>query len=301
MRVNLPPKVGETAIILDPPGIPQSTPGGCVNNIAVTAARLGVGAAPVILVGDDEDGQKMKQALENENVNTSCMHFVEGGKTPGTFLFIEPSGGHQTFYFPGCADENIIPQISEEILDDLEYGVITVGNPFHTRWFVNLLNNLNIPLVWSLRNDPHAFPNDLALELVKKCKMLVMNEYEARTLVSNLEIDHLESVFSLGVETIVLTMGAEGSKVIQKNAMEVIPSVTPKVILDTTGAGDAFLGGLLAGLCMDVHIYDAARIGATASSFVLEKWGCQTNLPDWMTLSKRFKENFGREPYIRKS
>jgi sugar/nucleoside kinase (ribokinase family) len=170
-----------------------------------------------------------------------------------------------------------------------------VGNPFHTRWFVKSLSHLNIPLVWSLRNDPHAFPKDLVLELLNKCKMIVMNEYEARTMVSNLNIGHLEAVFSQGVETIVLTMGAEGSKVIQENAMEVIPSVPPKVVVDTTGAGDAFLGGLLAGLCMDFPIYDAARIGATAASFVLEKWGCQTNLPDWMTLSKRFKNIFGKE------
>ena len=295
MRVNLPPEVGETAIILDPPGIPQSTPGGCVNNIAVTAARRGVGTAPVIFVGDDDDGQNMKQALENENVNTSCIHFVKGGKTPGTFLFIEPSGGHQTYYFPGCADENISPEISKEILNGLEYGVITVGNPFHTRWFMNLLTDLNLPLVWSLRNDSHAFPNDLALMLLQQSKMIVMNEYEARTLVSNLKIGHLDAVFSLGVETVVMTMGAEGSKVIQENTMEVIPSVSPKAIVDTTGAGDAFLGGLLAGLCMGVPIYDAARIGATAASFVLEKWGSQTNLPDLMTLSIRFKKTFGKE------
>lgn len=295
LRVSRAPEVGETAIILDPPGVPRATAGGCANNIAVAAARLGIGAAPVIVLGDDTDGCAMRAVLESEGVDTTCVHHVPGGKTAATYLFIEPGGGHQTFYFPGSASANIDLDIPSAILTDLSYGVITVGNPFHIHQLVECLEMAEVPLVWSLRNDPDAFPRDLVERLACACRVLVMNEFESQALMRLLGLETLEALFDYGVEMIVVTQGAQGSRVYRRKKVTTIPAVKPAAVIDPTGAGDAFVGGLLAGLCRGAPVEIAARMGACASSFVIEQWGCQTNLPRWEQMSARYYAEFGQK------
>ncbi len=293
LRTNRAPAVGETGIILDPPGIPEATAGGCVNNIVVAAARLGVGAAPLIVLGDDADGDQMEAMLAAEGIDTGAVHRVPGGKTSGTFLFVEPEGGHQTFYYPGSADENIPLDLPVRFLESLRYGVITVGNAYHTRYFVDQLSAAGVPLVWSLRNDPHAFPLDLVKRLVEVCEMLIMNEFEARQLTRLLGVRGLEDLLAGGVKTIVMTLGSRGSRIYQAGRTIDIPVVQAAKVVDPTGAGDAFVGGLLSGLCLGAPIETAARIGAVASAYVVEEWGCQTGLPDWERMAGRYTTALG--------
>lgn len=295
MRVNRFPVAGETGIILDPPGIPTPTPGGCANNIAVALSRLGVNAAPCIVIGDDEPGYRMKASLENEGVDTEFVIVVPKGKTAATFLYVDPEGAHQTFYFPGCADDPIGLGISKEKLQGLKYGVITVGNPDHIREFVEIAYGAGVDLVWSLRNDPHAFPQSLVHLLVEKCKVLVMNHFESRQLLKSLGQASLQQIQEWGAKIIIETFGSAGSKVYFGGEIYDIPAVKPRAFVDPTGAGDAFVGGFLCGLIKNFPVEVAARIGAVVSSFVIEAWGCQSSLPNWINVVQRYQEAFGKD------
>jgi len=300
MRTNRAPCVGETAIILEPPGINDPTPGGCAPNIAVAARRLGVGAAPVIVVGDDEQGLAMQSYLDEEGVDTSCVHVVPGKKTPHTFLFVDPDGGHQTYYFPGAADEPIDLVLPDAIFRDLEYGIVTVGNADHTRQFVDQMVNHDVPVVWSLRNDPHAFPQSLVEQLISAAQLLFMNQFEAEQLLTMLQLTGLDGLFDRGIRTVVLTLGVEGSRILEPERSLDVPAVPPAALVDPTGAGDGFVGGMMAGLCLGADIEDAARLGAVSASFVLEEWGCQTNLPGQGEASERYAAAFGQADFLEK-
>ncbi|MDT8899434.1 PfkB family carbohydrate kinase [Thermanaerothrix sp. 4228-RoL] len=295
MRVDHFPVAGETSIILDPPGIPSPTPGGCANNIAVALSRLGINAASCIVIGDDEEASKMKKSLENEGVSTDYIITVPNGKTASTFLFINPEGAHQTFYFPGCADDSISLNISGVKFDHLKYGVITVGNSRHIREFMETLYSADIDLVWSLRNDPHAFPLSLVQLLVERCNILVMNHFESQQLLKSLGYSSLQQILKGCSKIIIETFGAAGSKVYIGDQIFTIPAVKPREFVDPTGAGDAFLSGFLCGLIKNLQINTAARIGAVVSSFVIEAWGCQSSLPNWANVVQRYREVFGED------
>jgi len=298
MRINRSPAVGETAIILEPPGINKPTPGGCAPNIAVAASRLGVGAAPVMVVGDDTEGKSMRSYLEGEGVDTSCVHLIAGGKTPHTFLFVDPDSGHQTYYYPGAADDPIHLDIPASIFQQLRFGVVTVGNPLHTEQFVEAMIARDVPLVWSLRNDPHAFPLPLVKRLVSASQLLFMNQYEADQLLALLKFDAMESLFQVGVEAVILTLGTQGSRILLRDTRMDVPAVKPDAIVDPTGAGDAFVGGMLSGLCMGADMEMAARLGAVTASFVLEDWGCQTRLPTLDQAAARYTAAFGTADFL---
>ncbi len=296
LRVDRAAGEGETAIILNPPGIPQPTPGGCAGNIAVCLARLGIYAAPSLILGDDEDGLRMAALLQAEKVSPACLTFKPGGKTAATFLFINPQGGHQTFYFPGCADEDVDIVLPEELARTAKYAVMTVASHLHTRRFLESLHHSPAVLVWSLRNDPHAFPPDLVNELLNRCRILVMNRFEQQALLGWIGADNFNPVFARGVEAVIVTQGEQGSFIYQPGGITKIPAVAPQRMVDPTGAGDAYLGGLLGGLCRELSLEISARIGAVTASFVLEAWGCQTSLPSWETMLERYYQTFSEFP-----
>lgn len=295
MRVNQLPSPGETGVILDPPGIPLATPGGCASNIAVSMARLGVSSALSTLIGDDEDGLRFRDLLLAEGVETSCVLLRPGGKTASTFLFADRNGDHQTFYYPGCADDAIPLPLLGGVLGRAKYGVVTVGNPFHTQLFVQSMMAAGVPLVWSLRNDPHAFPPTLVEALIRSCRIVIMNHHESEALLRTLSLRDLRGLGQFGVEVAVETLGDRGCHVYGEEGDFSVPAVKPVRIADPTGAGDAFAGGLLSGLCLGFSIETAARMGAVVASFVLEQWGCQAGLPRWQAMEERYRLTFGRE------
>ena len=64
-------------------------------------------------------------------------------------------------------------------------------------------------------------------------------------------------------------------------------------MLDPTGAGDAFTAGVLLGLQHEFPLYICCHLGAVVSSFVIEAWGCQTNLPKLAEIKARYHQSFG--------
>jgi len=133
MPVNRAPQPGETGVILRAPRLDTATPGGCTPNIAVACARLGIKTAVAIVIGDDQDGKRMVEALEREGVNIQYgIHVIPGGHTAHTFLFLDPENNHQTFYFPGVsASKDVSIHLEQEALSSAKWGVITVGSPIH--------------------------------------------------------------------------------------------------------------------------------------------------------------------------
>jgi sugar/nucleoside kinase (ribokinase family) len=238
----------------------------------------------------------MAALLQAEKISPACLTFKPGGKTAATFLFINPQGGHQTFYFPGCADEDIDIVLPDRLAQTAKYAVITVASPQHTHRFLESLHHSPAVLVWSLRNDPHAFPPNLVNELLRRCRILVMNQFEQQALLRWINAESLQTLFAHGVEAVIVTQGEQGSLIYQPGGITKIPTVAPQQMVDPTGAGDAYLGGLLSGLCRELPLEISARIGAVTASFVLEAWGCQTSLPNWEKMVERYYQTFGEYP-----
>lgn len=293
-RVNRSPQPGETGVILDAHGLEEVTPGGCACNVAVGCARLGLKAGVVLVLGDDLEGRRYRNALAAQGIDTRGLQLVPHGRSPHCFLFIGPDGRHQTFYYPGVSDCGEIALILDDSLGrGTRWGVITVGNAVHNDILARWLAGLNVPILWALKGDPHAYPRPLVERLANLSQVVVMNEDEARALQSMLGLGTLRALFERGIRAIVLTLGARGSRILGPEHTTEIPAVPPRILVDPTGAGDAFTAGLLFGLCRGLTLEVGARTGAVMASFVLEGWGAQVNLPTWSQVMERYQDAFG--------
>jgi ribokinase len=94
------------------------------------------------------------------------------------------------------------------------------------------------------------------------------------------------------IPVVVVTMDAEGSVLHLEGKEHRIPAV-PVEVRDPTGAGDAYRAGFLAAYKKGYPPLTACRVGAVTASFVVEKEGCQTNLPDWEGMEARYRTHFG--------
>ncbi|NOZ48879.1 MAG: hypothetical protein GXP37_02375 [Chloroflexi bacterium] len=297
MPVNRAPNPGETGVILSAPPLSSPYLGGCVLNIAVGGARLGLRTAAIALLGDDPIGEHILQGLQADGVNTSLgIRTVEGGKSAVAFLFVDPEKQHQTFYYPGVSDQDEITLwLDEKDLSGTSWGVITVGNPVHNQQVLEAYVTNGLRILWTHKNDSHAFPTSLVKRLAEVSHLVVLNRCEASAVSSLLGLSDIRGLLSYAPEAIILTQGAEGCRLLTADGETQVPAVNPTAVVDPTGAGDGFTAGLLFGLCRGFSLKQSCRMGAVTASFVLESWGGQTNLPDTNALKERYLAVFNEQ------
>ncbi len=297
LPVSRAPQPGETGVILQPPRLDMPNLGGCVNNIAVAGARLGLKTTVVILVGDDADGKRVIAALNKQGVDTQFgVHVVPGGHTAHTFLFVDPGNRHQTFYFPGVSDrEDVEIQLGVKSPGSARWGAITVGNARHNRAVLNWMVEYRVAVLWSHKNDVRAFPKDLVEYLAEVSEIVVLNHHEAQAVQQILGLVSISGLLDRGPRAVILTQGARGSRIITPERTTEVPAAPPKRLVDPTGAGDAFTTGVLFGLLGQMPLEICCRIGAVVASFALEAWGCQTSLPGLSDLLGRYQQVYGED------
>ncbi len=114
-----------------------------------------------------------------------------------------------------------------------------------------------------------------------------------------LGISQPNEFYRFGIRAVFQTRGKFGCAVYTKNNEDLIPSVQPEKVVDPTGAGDTFVGVTSAFLSKGTSELDAARAGVTASSFIVEGWGCQTAIPTIENFKERYSQNFQDSPLLK--
>ncbi len=289
-RVSHSPAVGETAHLLDLPD--RATFGGCGINTGVALARLGFRVGAALVLGDDAEGLAYVQHLAALGVDVRNVQVLAGQRSSHSYLFLNPDGQYQNFFFPGAADA-WQGTLTLQGVERYRLALVTVGPAAYNAQFVERVRAAGVPLVWGLKPDVFAYPPALVREFLAASAYVLMNHIEAGVVLRAMNAAALQELFGEQTRALVITQGALGAQVITREGVTTVPAVPPARLVDPTGAGDAFAAGFIAGLLRDTSPEAAAQLGAVLASFVLEEVGCQTNLPDWPGLLGRYREHFG--------
>ncbi|MFW5877899.1 MAG: ribokinase [bacterium] len=278
MKMDHLPARGET--VTD--AVFQQVFGGKGANQAVAAARSGGDVAFVNCVGDDAYAKTMVNNFKLDGINTEYV-FSETGISSGTALImIGEEGDNYLSVAPG-ANYRLTPQYIDTVEELLKKAEILVLQyeilPETLAYTLQKAAEHNVRLMLNF-----APARNIDRKLLSKVDILVVNEIEAGFLTnSKVESEKdmeqaAKELLELGVETVVLTLGAEGSYVAGKESKRHIPAFKVTAI-DTTAAGDTYCGCLATALTEGKTMDQAVVFASAGAAISVTKMGAQPSAP----------------------
>lgn len=245
-------------------------PGGAPANVAVAISRLGGDSAFFGRVGQDPLGRFMKQVLKDEGVDTQHMLLNEEHRTSTVIVDLDDHGERSfTFMVKPSADQFLQPQDVPAFKQGewLHVCSIALANEPSRSTTLAAMKAIKaaggyVSFDPNLREEVWLNPADLksvVLQAVALADVVKFSDDELLFLTDKADLQTALSWLNeqYDLPLIVITQGKKGALVIHNNEQQLITG-KPVNPVDTTGAGDAFVGGLLAGLvvCDDWHNND---------------------------------------------
>ena len=256
--------------------------GGKGANQAAAAALLGADVKFLGRVGDDGFGEPLVEALADKGVDTSLIEASPDTSTGTAFITLTPDGENAITVAPG-ANRSIttsdVDEASEPIGDARVLVVQMEVPPEVVRRAVEVAARQGTRALVNL-----APPTEVPRELLGKLDLLAVNEHEAAFLLEervegvNGALSAAPELLALGPRSVVVTLGKEGAVFSDGNSTEHVSSPTVEVV-DTTGAGDAFVGALAVRLARDSTLEEAVAYAVRAGAAAVTKEGAQGALP----------------------
>ncbi len=251
LQVAAHPAPGETVLATGR----RTAPGGKGANQAVAAARCGVAVALVGCVGTDDAGRSAVANLAAAGVDTTSVR--RGAAATGTaYVTVAGDGQNSIVVDPGANALLTAADVDADVIRRARMLVaqLEVPLPAVTR-AVAIAQDAGVPV---LLNLAPATPD--AIALLARVAVLVVNEREAAALLGDVAepAGTTQRLLALGPQSVALTLGARGAAWRTPDADGLVPA--PQVTaVDTTGAGDAFVGALAAGIVAGRSLADAVQ------------------------------------------
>lgn len=236
--------------------------GGKGGNQAVALARLGAQVRMHACVGDDDDGRWSLAQLAAAGVDVRDVRTV-AEPTGVAVVTVADDGANHIVVVPGANAATAPPVTLAEadvVVVQLEVPLETVGAS------VSAARAAGVPVVL---NAAPAQP--LPAGLLADIDVLVVNEPELAALSGSGDPARL-------ARAVVVTLGAEGARVHYSGVVAQVPAPAVPVV-DTTGAGDCFVGTLAYGVASGYDVVDAARLACAAASMSVRAVGARNGLP----------------------
>ncbi len=273
VRVHHAPKPGETIL-----GEAFETfPGGKGANQAVAAARMGGEVTMVGRVGNDDFGDTLIQGLVENQIRTTYVIKDTNAPTGIAMIAVAADGQNIIMVAAGANSEVSIEDVNStrDLMRETDLLLVQLECPLETvSAAIDLAKAYEVPVVL---NPAPAQP--LSKALLAKVDVLTPNETELAILCDDKDVERgIEALRKGGVGNLVVTMGANGARVVNDEIDEHLPSFEITAV-DSTAAGDAFNGALAVGLAEGKPLVEAVRYGVAAGALATTKRGAQPSLP----------------------
>ncbi len=265
----LPDKIHSLNVCFQVNGVTENY-GGTAGNIAY-ALKL-MGEAPTITATIGSDHHKYFEWLDKHSISKEGITVITEELTAGAYITTDKSNNQITGFNPGAMKYS----------SNLEINTL---EPKETLLLVspgNLQDMINYPKLCKLKGISYIFDPGQALpvlqaqdlmEVIGGCMLLIVNDYEFNLIMDKTGLSK-DELLALPKSTII-TLGEAGSELYSRTGKLTIPSFKAAKVVDPTGAGDAYRGGLLSGLVNGDDLENSAIRGSVCASFAVECNGTQ--------------------------
>ena len=271
------PKIGETLIgnrLLQ-------IPGGKGANQGVSIAKLGGKISFLGKVGNDDFGRSLLESMKLSGVNTEYIE-VENIETGVALINVDREGNNNIVVIPGAnnlvdskyirKNKDIIKK-SDAVVLQLEIPIDAVKESLRIAKELGKLTILN-----------PAPAYDLDDEIISNVDILIPNEHElerisrVKIIDNNTLVEAANKLLEKGIKEIIVTLGNKGVLYTNKDEVSFIEAYKVSAV-DTTAAGDSFVGGFVTSYIEDRNIYRAIDRGQKTAAISVQRLGAQTSIP----------------------
>ena len=263
--------------------------GGCAGNIAYNLKSLG--GEPVVMATVGGDDRSYPERLAALGIAGDGVRAVDGTYTAQAFIITDLDDNQITAFHPGAMNHSHINRVGD--VSGIALGIVAPDGREGMRSHVREFAEARIPFIFDPGQGLPLFSGEELVEMIDCADYLAVNDYEGRLLAerTGLSLDEI----ARRVDALIVTHGADGSRIHVDGRVLDIPAVKPIVVIDPTGCGDAYRAGLLYGIA---HGWDWERTGRLASllgSLKIGSRGGQNHSVDRERVAKRYADHFGGE------
>lgn len=277
--INTMPKEGET---LEAPDFEIGC-GGKGANQAVAAAKMGAKVMMVTKVGDDLFADNTINNLEKYGIDTEFTNKVAGTSSGVAPIFVDPESKNRILIIKG-ANQHLAPADVDQAAEKLKRCsliVLQLEVPLETVYrAVEFGNEHGIPVIL----NPAPASKELDFNYVCKCDFFIPNESELEIL-TGMPVETEEQIkvaastlIEKGVKDVIVTMGSRGVMWVTKGEVHIVDSYKVNAI-DTTGAGDAFIGCFAHYFVQTRDVLQSIKMATAFAALSVTKRGTQSSYP----------------------
>lgn len=279
LRVAYMPKPGETIHTKEM----YTAGGGKGANQAVSAKRSGADTRFIGAIGDDPAGQVMLDLLKQEVIDVTGVKCLAQKKTGQAFITVDEAGENSIMIHSGANNALSARDIKEHqaLITSSQCVVAQFETPVESTLEAFVIAQQ--AHVTTILNPAPALAVSEAL--LRVTDIIVPNETETQILtgitVSDEASLHQAAAYfhNLGVKIVIITLGSQGAFYSTPDDSGIVPAFKVKAV-DTTAAGDTFIGAFASRLAPDLsNFVEAIRYGNQASSIAVQRFGAQPSIP----------------------
>lgn len=253
--------------------------GGGAANIAAAIVSLGGECELTSPVGMDFSHSGYESHLKNLGVKLDHLVEFEGEKMARCYIFNDEKQNQITYFYWGASHR--FPE-----LDVPKAEIVHIATA-HPTFNVKMAKTAEF-VSFDPGQDLVKYSVEDLRSILIDTNILFANRHEIQRLCSMTARSLLDITDQIGI--VVVTYGVDGSQIHGSEQIEIPPVQVNSV--DPTGAGDGYRAGFLIGFVKGYDLETCGKIGATVASFVVEKRGGQTNLPNWDQMEERYERFF---------
>jgi adenosine kinase len=261
--------------------------GGCAPNIAYTLALLG--ERPLLMATAGEDFGEYRQWLESAGVDTTYARQVAGKFTASFFCSTDQNNSQIASFYTGAMAN--AGELSVRDVPDCELAIISPNDPLAMVQYAAECRSLGIPFMFDPGQQCARMSGEELSQGAEGATFLICNDYELELFRQKTGLDEPALIERSGA--LIVTRGEHGSSVLTRDGRVDVAAVPPTRIVDPTGVGDAFRGGLLKGLALRLPYQACAQMGSVAAAYALEHLGGMSHAYSWDEFSDRYESCFG--------
>ncbi|MEN7528453.1 MULTISPECIES: carbohydrate kinase family protein [unclassified Cupriavidus] len=265
--------------------------GGCAGNIAFTLKMLG--GDPVVMATVGQDAGPYLDHFRDLGIGTDHIRTLPDTFTAQAMITTDLENNQITAFHPGAMNQSALNSVRDTVKSGQRpaLGIVAPdsreGMLHHARQFAEE----GIPFIFDLGQGMPLFNGEDLRQFIELASYVTVNDYEAQVMLSRTAWTSAD--IAAKVRAFIVTHGERGATIYADGQQHAIPAVQAERVVDPTGCGDAFRGGLLYGIENGLDWPTTGRLASLMGALKIAQQGPQNHWISREEIGSRFESAFG--------